>query len=142
MTNSQFCPSIIALSGMQFLVSYIFLYINLWVWLSFMGQIKDELRKASSQLVFKALSMENGGLLQSILSIVASCTLFCPRHQAYMEGFHFSSPPPPSLSYLRCFSVAFLRRQIRALVRSRTRVKLTVGVVFALKFLKMYCLVA
>ena len=64
MTNSQFRPSIIALSGMQLLVSYIFLYINLWVWLSFMGQIKDETREASSQQVFKVLRMENGGLLQ------------------------------------------------------------------------------
>ena len=50
---------------------------------------------ATAYIVFKVLSMENGGLLQPILSIVASCTLFCPRHQAYMEGFHFSSPPPP-----------------------------------------------
>ena len=42
MTNSQFRPSIIALSGLQLLLSYIILYINLWIWLSFVGQIKDE----------------------------------------------------------------------------------------------------
>ena len=40
---------------------------------------------ATAYIVFKVLSMENGGLLQPILSIVASCTLFCPRHQAFLR---------------------------------------------------------